>query len=66
MGPRQIENASEEKMQQSQYKIRNCVTIWFRIAGLNGNAEVIEPHEQAGELDAVDTTTYFRRYDGKR
>ena len=28
--------------------------------------KVIEPHEQAGELDAVDTTTYFRRYDGKR
>jgi hypothetical protein len=28
--------------------------------------KVIEPHEQAGELDAVNTTTYFRRYDGKR
>ena len=33
---------------------------------LHGNDKVIEPHEQAGELDAVDTTTYFRQYDGKR
>ena len=35
-------------------------------APLHGNDKVIEPHEQAGELDVVDTTTYFRRYDGKR
>jgi len=33
---------------------------------LHGNEKVTEPHEQAGELDAVDTTTYFRRYDSKR
>jgi hypothetical protein len=33
---------------------------------LNGNDKVIEPHQQASGLDAVDTTTYFRRCDGKR
>ena len=29
-------------------------------------AAMLKPQEQAGELDAVDTTTYFRRYHGKR
>src|SRR5437764_508957 len=48
------------------------ISQYFRAGGfcsfcaLHGNDKVIEPHEQAGELDAVDTTTYFRRYDGKR
>jgi hypothetical protein len=36
-GPRQIGNVSEEKMQQSLYKIRNCVTVWSRIAVCHGS-----------------------------
>jgi len=36
-GPRQIGNVSEEKMQQSLYKIRKCVTVWSRIAVCHGS-----------------------------
>ena len=36
----------------------------IRVYDEHGN--VMETHEQARELDAVDKATYFRRYDGKR
>ena len=36
-----------------------CKNVFF--CALHGNDGGIEPHEQARGLDAVDTTTYFRR-----
>jgi hypothetical protein len=56
----------------SFFRIRTMISQIFSrgrivfFCALHGYDKVIEPHEQAGELDAVDTTTYFRRYDGKR
>src|SRR4029077_3207407 len=37
-GPRQIRNGSEEKVQQSLYKIRNGVTVWSRIQNTNAGS----------------------------
>ena len=56
----------------SFFRLRTIISQCFHAGGLCSFAlytamnKVIEAHEQAGELDAVDTTTYFRRYDGKR